>query len=64
MVFEYFEWGCEGGFGDGEFCSGLFCWRVVVSFDADVMLTGSYRCKCRWRLASSVMCCAATTRLR
>ena len=23
MVFEYFEWGCEGRFGDGEFCSGL-----------------------------------------
>jgi hypothetical protein len=29
-----------------------------------VMLTVKCRCKCRLRLASSAMCCAATTRLR
>ena len=31
---------------------------------AVVMLTVRCRCKCKWRLASSVMCCAATTRLK
>ena len=48
-----------------SFAGFLFLWREGGGLvDVDVMLTGRYRCKCKLRLASSVMCCVGMTRLR